>query len=384
MKNSYQLQYPVVVSLVTMLKSFTRSISIVQIPQSVSAESINSTVTSLKNIQNVDRLTSEKSLDVPVLNCLGNPQTVLSIDSPPSVPIYVRRGSLLSIFGENASLVRSSLSLLLPWKSLLYGGINTSYQKLISVSPFSILVSSSKRSWFYKNSPKTFAKLVLDGKSDWAILNKNALHMYAGNSLIVGMYRLPSKISKKLAKRIGPNSTGLVKWNRLGYTLLSGRGQTGLVGSGTIYNINVADGEELLINHQNLLAVTVSGPHDLQNCIVKYSFPVDENAISTQKKDTWSKVVSWFSGVKKSTQNLLVGNQEFVKIIGPRNLLIQSNTDLSYVDTANMKLPSISSMTPIPKKPQDYLSYATVTPEKHVKLESTPDFKETIEKLDKK
>lgn len=349
----------------------------------MATEPINTTVTSLKNIQNVDRLKSEKSLDVPVLTCLGNPQTLLSIDSPPSVPIYVRRGSLLSIFGENASMVRSSLSMLLPWKSLLYGGINFSYQKLISVSPFSILVSSSKKSWFFNHSSKTFAKLVLDGKSDWAILNKNALHMYSGNSLMVGMYRLPSNISKKLAKRIGPHSTGLVKWNRLGYTLLSGRGHTGLVGSGTIYNINVGDGEELLINHGNLVAVTVSGPHDLQNCIVKYSFPVDEPVISTQKKDIWSKVVSWVVGVKKSTQNMLVGNQEFVKVIGPRNLLIQSNSDESHVDTANMKVPSISSMTPIAKKAQDYLSYATVTPEKRVKLESTPDFKQTIEQLDK-
>ena len=82
--------------------------------------------------------------------------------------------------------------------------------------------------------------------------------------------------------------TGLFSWKKLGYTLLSGRGKVGLVGNGSssgygssIYNINLNQNEEILINKNNLLGITVNGPYDLQNCIVKYEFPIINNANPT-------------------------------------------------------------------------------------------------------
>ena len=43
---------------------------------------------------------------------------------------------------------------------------------------------------------KLFVNLVLDGTTDWAILDKSALQVYTGNSLSITMHKLPKFISK--------------------------------------------------------------------------------------------------------------------------------------------------------------------------------------------
>lgn len=365
-----------------MLRSFRRTISILQVPAQTT-QPIPSTTTTPANIQDVENLSEYKSLEVARMKCLGNPQSILSIDSPPSVPVYVRKGSLLSLYGTNSLAVKSNLQFLLPLSRLFYGGYASFYQKLHSTTPFSALISSSTRTLFKKSRNNTFAKLVLDGKNDWAILNKQALQLYTGNSLNINMFKLPAKVSSKLVKRVGEVSTGLPKWNRLGYTLLSGRGQVGLVGNGSIYSINISQDEELLINYQNLLAITVNGPHDLQNCIARHSFPVEQQIEPTPKNNFehyWYKIKSWFSSGKSSTQNFLVGNREFVRIIGPRNLLLES--DQPHLEAPKLQMPSFAY--PVQPKLQDYLSYAEVTPDKKITLRSTPDFKETLAEMDKR
>lgn len=378
-----------------MLRSFRRSISILQVPTGLepihSTTTTSATTTDGSNIQDVETLTEYKSLEVARMKCLGNPQSMLLVDSPPSVPLYIRKGSLLSIFGSNSLSVNSNLQLISPFSRFLYGRFPSVYQKLHSTSPFSVLISSNTASWlsFFTNSKNmTFAKLVLDGKNDWAILNKHALQVYTGNSLNINMYRLPGKISNKLKKLTGdvPTqlSTGLRKWYKLGYTLVSGRGQVGLVGNGNIYNINIAENEQLLINRHNLLAITVNGPHDLQNCISKHSFPVQETIqpiAKTNFQKYWFPLKSLFSTGKLNSQNFLVGNNQFLKIIGPRNLLIQS--DQPHFESKSINLPSFPTNSKVQNKLQDYLSYATVTSDNQVKLRSTPDFQETIN-LEKK
>lgn len=146
--------------------------------------------------------------------------------------------------------------------------------------------------------------LILDGLNDWAILNKDAIQVYTGNSLSISVHSIPRYISKKLAKQLGTATTsgaatsgigglgsvfGLGKgtarietglrslWNR-GYTLLSGRGQVGLVGNGGIYQLDVGEQEEILINKRAILAITVNGPFDLENCVIK-----DTSTVSSQQ-----------------------------------------------------------------------------------------------------
>lgn len=396
----------------------TRFISISQSPPTSTGTAISSTTTSDDNIKDVEMLVSENALETAEFKALGNPQTVLAINSPPSVPVHIRRGSLLSIYGlrGNSSItsVRSTLQILNPVKRLIYGGFASSYQKLISTTQFSILVSSTSRnlSLFKKSDNKSFVNVVVDGTNDWAILNKHALQVYSGNSLTVGMYKLPQKISKKLAKQLKvptSTSTGLFKWTNSGYTLLTGRGQVGLVGNGSIYNVNLSADEELLINRHNLVGITVNGPFDLQNCIVKYSFPISGDEVVEPEKTRLLKDISenssylskvsqywaWFmqyfsvltrftSNSKRSTYNFLVGNQEFIRVVGPRNILLQSNTENTHI--AKPRATPIKPADPsVPaRKASDYLSYVTVQSDKGVVFESTPDFKKSIERIEKK
>lgn len=406
-----------------MLRSFRRSVSITQV-HTPSTPSFNTT-TSQDNIKNVQNLVQHKTLDIPIINCIGSPQSVLSVNSPPSVPLFLRRKSLLSIFGTNSLNVRLTLELIFPFRRLIFGNFTSIYQKLQSTTPFSVLVSASSSNKFNK----TFANLVLDGQNDWAILNKNSLQAYTGNSLNISLHLSPKD--------------SLRKWNLLGYTLLSGRGQAALVGNGTLYNINVPEGEHLLINRKNLLAITVNGPNDLQNCISRHTFPETSIPVENQasdaniqnefiaeiepesqirkywnklfakkqellpevatkqpldltevaKKDSsdviaspnqfknyWNKLALFLSKSKVTTKSFLVGNTQFLKVEGPRNLLIQSDLD-QLVTSVN--LPSIQNKE-IPRQSQDYLSYATIDSSKRVNLRSTPDFKETLDEMDKR
>ncbi|ODV77018.1 uncharacterized protein CANTADRAFT_43262, partial [Suhomyces tanzawaensis NRRL Y-17324] len=382
------------------------------------------------SIKDVEQLISNKALETAEFKPLGNPQSVLSISSPASVPVYVRRGSLLSIYGTGAnssvSSVRSTLEFLSPVRRLLYGGYASAYQKLISTSPFSILVSSSSRTFSLLKSSdnKSFVNLILDGSNDWAILNKSALQVYTGNSLIISLHTLPKVISRKLLKTLGlkgTQNTGLFKWTHSGYTLLSGRGQAGLVGNGSIYNVNLAKNEELLVNKKNLLGVTVNGPFDLSNCVHKYSFPVapvteapvasisitniHNRPVSALAKvklygraigSYLAKIGQFFRLGKGYTYNFLVGNQDFIKVIGPRSLLLQSSTGHQHVGRGR-RPPRSGSGVPattevvvdevevVPERTSaDYLNYVTVQPGKGVVFESTPDFKETVKALEKK
>lgn len=388
---------------------------------------VNNSVSKEENIQLANSLISNKSLESAEFLALGVPPTILSVNSPPSVPVYIRRGSLLSIYGlDNTQTINNQLEVKNPIKHFLYGNYVSSYQKLISTTPFSILVSSISRNFspFSRVNNKSFVSLNLDGANDWAILDNQALHVYTGNSLIVGLYRLPYNISRSLSKKLSlpfKTSTGLSKWTKLGYTLLSGRGQVALVGNGTVYNVNLKESEEILINKNNLLGISVNGPYDLQNCILKYTFPLSKTEAqklennnleqllsikplapnasvkdyyvyySSKLGNIWRKLLNVFHEGQIKSYNFLVGNQEFIKIIGPRSILLQSNSSNDYDLAARRKTgtkinPSGNGLVPsdgntqveLKRTSEDYLNYVTIKDGKS-EFKSTPDFREAIQ-----
>ncbi|ABN68423.1 predicted protein [Scheffersomyces stipitis CBS 6054] len=404
--------------------NFRRSVSISQAPTGIQGD-ISTTTTYEENIKNAENLKAGNVLETAEFKALGTPQSVLSINCPPSVPVYLRRGSLLSIYGLNDSSsiknVRSSINFINPIRRLLFGINTSSYQRLESTTPFSLLISATYRKFsiFKKSDNKSFVTISLDGSTDWSILYRDALQVYTGNSLTVSQYRVPRTISRKLSRTLNIPSnttTGLFKWNKSGFIFLSGRGQVGLVGNGAIYNINLDDKEELLINRDNLLGLTVNGPFDLQNCVVEHNFtthekrsesssvvqkPLGISVILKQQttvrhkfKQIWSLFqyhleasFSFLRGSRNKTNNFLVGNQNFVKIIGPRNLLLQSSSETSHIETPTPKRKNgveVANVTGPKQTSADYLSYVTVTPGQGVKFESTPDFKDTVDKIERK
>ena len=92
--------------------------------------------------------------------------------------------------------------------------------KLISTTPFSLLISSKSRSSGSGSGSgfeKLFVNLVLDGTTDWAILDKSALQVYTGNSLSITMHKLPKFISKKLSRSLKKDKRArltLTNWRR--------------------------------------------------------------------------------------------------------------------------------------------------------------------------
>ncbi|EGV62753.1 hypothetical protein CANTEDRAFT_115492 [Yamadazyma tenuis ATCC 10573] len=297
--------------------------------------------------------------------------SVLSVDLPASVPIYIRRGALISIYGIS-TLSTSSLT-----QSLSSWG----YQRLMSTSKISLLLTSNANNWFKMSNAtnnKSMSILNLDGTTDWALLSSP--HFYIGDSLIMKNFILPYKISKRFSRELKlPTSTrtGLFGWYKWYFQLVSGRGQIGVVGKGSIYNINLVENEEVLVNKDNLLAITVNGPYDLQNCVIKYETPTSEQTqpveptSNTTFNDYFLRVLKFFGLFKAKSTNYLIGNQNFVKVIGPRNILIQS--DINY------KVPEFptddfdKSLKQFNKKASDYLNWVKVGSQ-NSSIKSTKDF----------
>ncbi|KAG7193735.1 Altered inheritance of mitochondria protein 24, mitochondrial [Scheffersomyces spartinae] len=377
------------------------SISLNPFPAS-NIKALDSTSTNDSNIQNVQKLLYETTLDTPQLTTLGTPPSILLVNIPPSVPIYLQKGSLLSVYNckDVEAELKITSELFKPWKSIemLQSPFNI-YSKLISTVPFSVLVSSGSKL-------KSYATVTLDGSTDWAVLKPKAIGAYIGNTLSVSLYRYPRTISKKLASLLSDytikSKTGFSPWK--GYTFLTGRGHVGLCGDGSIYNINVEEGEKILIHQKNLLAITVNGPYDLQNCIVKHSKPVVKTSQHPVPEavevvdQTPVIVVPWYSKVLNSLKTLLnktpkvddflVGKEEFVTVVGPRNILLQSsyNTLLStVVDTTDkLRIPTTQLVQNVKQTSKDVLSYVTISPTKGAVFENTPDFKESVKAIEKK
>ncbi|CAI5758351.1 unnamed protein product [Candida verbasci] len=319
-------------------KIFKRCISI-ETSSQLSKPTTSSTTTDLTNI-NSNELKSYKTLEQPEFELLNN---IIKVNQPPSMPIYIKRNSLISIFGFKSIKSKPSI-----WNFNFY-------QNLISTSPFSILVGCNKS--------QSIMNLTLDGKVDWAILPKKSLQIFTGNSLILNFYKLPKYISKNLSRRLfNQNLKYKTGFGFGSYLFLSGRGQVGLTGIGNIYNINLNEGEELLINKNNVLGITVNGPYDLQNCIVNYKFqgndikvkiierpvlgiPTTQNKIIYSLKLTWFYSQVYFEKIRRLSKGFygicygfFMGETDFVKVIGPRNLLIQSSKDKGFKDTKSFNI----------------------------------------------
>lgn len=391
----------------------TRALTIKQAPHVIdSTSTFNNFVSNKSNLRSVEELPNLKSMGALKMEAIGNPPSAMSIGIPPSLPIYFRRHTLLAIQGDplHISITNATVHFL---KRLLFGNFVSRFQKLVGTEPLSLIVTStpvSRLPSIIKNTTnKSFASLALDGICDWAILKPDALHVYAGPSVNIELYGLPRKISRQLARHLGTTgkeSTGLFRWTRAGYTFVSGRGNIGIAGNGVIYALQIAEGEELSINRENLVGLSVNGPHDLQNCVIKYSHPVSEgvrkNIPASFTPPRVARVSSWHDFVINSKfyywmfrgflDNLrlkapqhLVGNMDFVRVIGPRSILMQSGGSQQSFESS-FKLGSTKGVKPTAQEersPADYLNVVTIDASGKPSIESTADFRDRVAELEK-
>lgn len=349
------------------------------------------------------------------MEVLNLPATVVSVRVPPSYPVHIRRGSLLSLYGHDDALaaVRSSVEALSPLRALLLGARVFQYQKLVATKPFLMLVLSVALSyWVRRDANRSFATLDLDGQTDWAVLPRDALQVYSGPSLSIKVHTLPRYILRRLAQRFQlprTTPTGLFRWTLPGFTLLAGRGKAGLVARGSIYQMQLKDGEQVLLNRNHLVALTTNGSHDLHNAVLRYLLvSAPETAVAaaatsalpqwlplllatawTYAKSGWAAATSLGRSLRQAAYSFLAGSRDYVKVIGPRTLLLQtSHSSRSRHDrTETLRLHLLEAVIATQaatnqRTSADYLNYVTVTPRGAV-FESTPDFRESVDKIRK-
>ncbi|KAL2267992.1 hypothetical protein VTJ83DRAFT_2838 [Remersonia thermophila] len=163
---------------------------------------------------------------------LGSPYSLLSVTLSASQRLYTRRGTLVSVAGqvENA---QSTLSLLSPLRRGPVG-IPFLYQRISSTTPITALIGT-------KSPNTTFSILHLDGTTDWIVAQRNALLAWTGHTL-------------SPTPRFQPGMP-LAYW---GNTHLTGRGLAALAAPGQVYELNLAEGEEIVLHPSHVVAYPVT------------------------------------------------------------------------------------------------------------------------------
>ncbi|KAH3662410.1 hypothetical protein OGAPHI_005662 [Ogataea philodendri] len=304
--------------------------------------------------ENVPDLNSE-SHEIPtevVFETIGQSQSTLSLTVPPSVPIHLKRGSLMSLFTASETksslkdVVQSSLQLQEPFKRLVYGGHASLYQRLVSTVPLALLVSAYNPKSLFRTSQtsKTFCNITLDGTIDWALFKTDSLQAYGGNSLVISSQRLPQTVSRSGIQAFGlPKGSvpGLSKRPFSGFEHVAGRGFVSLVGEGSIFKLNLEEDEEILIRRDNLFAASIKQKQDLQDgyfvlqTLTRHLETGErEIVIDSEGKKTFfvkagDYVLDLLKAFKEKRQSWfenVIGNGSYINVKGPRILLIQANT----------------------------------------------------------
>ncbi|KAI0464681.1 Altered inheritance of mitochondria protein 24, mitochondrial [Komagataella kurtzmanii] len=335
-----------------------RNLSIVQ-ASSVSSEK-------RKDLEQPKLLSSIDDIGVnqaskPVFQVIGSPATVLNVSIPPSYPLYVSKGSIISLNSKDKHSVLDSLvsqtRLINPIKRTLFGLINFRYEKIFSTIPFNALVSSSVSTFSWGSSSKivrqrSFVSLDLDGRLDWAVFPPKAVQAYAGDNLTITNPFLPKS---------------LTKFPRV-YTLISGRGLLSLTGEGQIYKITLGN-ETILIRKENLLAISVNGNSEIPQSLKNVNLNKELKEGSREQISS-RPVLKYFSQAKDvitSSYRYLTGNNQYIKVHGPRTLLLSTNSQLESFHYKNGQgsenyfslAKSIGFANPEPQS-KDYLKVVTI------------------------
>ncbi|AET39679.1 Aim24p Ecym_4657 [Eremothecium cymbalariae DBVPG len=347
---------------------------------------------------------------------LDEPLTLARATVPPSVNLYVRRGCLMSLYNSlGLSSIAMSHQWIQPQKRLLrYGRLNISiYLKLTGADTLNCLVApnftrSNIFSWLGSStSPyRTLCPLTLGGASDWFVFGKDSIVAFESNSslkLQEAPFKLPFRTESVLNHK---------------YQLLQGRGSVLLSGSGSVYKINLKDStEEVIIQSQHLLAISGLNSVDISSSATEYkmteqimkkiSKPKAKASAGSNTKKIKLENIDWYklwiniqyyasvssNFLKSLYTGYLNGPNRYLKVKGPRTLLVQSSPNAylsatpqpalfypkdSKYQTQSEALPSIKT-----SESKNYLSYVSMEKDGKLLFRSTPDFKETVEMIEK-
>lgn len=375
---------------------------------------------------------------------VGKEALMASLPLEPSVPMCIRKGCLVSVMaggahgsGKTASLVIghkwvnfwTNLARFRSWNSSLYHVLTTSGKEnralvapnisrgspwLSALKLVVSILSKNSKGITITDPQRSIYPLELDGTQDWNVWGRDSLIAFEQND---SLDIKPASLSSSLKR------DALFSHSHK-YQVVTGRGSVLLGGYGDIYSIELKNStDDIVINAQNILAVSGKGQTETMNAIENNPFIISHTAASNipeftsnvqelaafedpkqqQTQTIVQKTVKeaaraskavwhWISYVYKKTVIFSNNNGHnitspaFVKIKGPRTIIIQTSHETTQpvsVSTVDILPRTVENAIPevveTPKAKSDsYINYATVQPDGNVTFRSVSNFNETI------
>lgn len=265
---------------------------------------------------------------------LGTPYSLLSVTLSASQKLYTRRGTLVTVAGkvQNVSELtelsstlgfylrltpclqaQSTLSLLSPFRHALLG-MPFLYQRISSTSPITALIAT-------KSPNTTFSILHLDGTTDWRIAQRNALLAWTGHTL---------SITPRVQRGLAPSH-----W---GNHHLTGRGLAALAAPGQIYEVKLADGEELVVHPSHVVAYSVDRnapvPFRFRSSMIRLMVPSVPDSLvpkglskfwkDTKETGAYKFLAKLLFSLRTTARRSIFGDRLFLQFQGPTTILMSS------------------------------------------------------------
>lgn len=289
---------------------------------------------------------------------------------PSAAPMYIARGSLISIQGSSDSNLVDNLKMKMSVQrpvSGVAGWNNILFDKLETTTPVSVILGKNKRN---------LSSLKLDGKFDYCLFNNTQIEGFQGTNLSISCVPQPKYISEALRSRylkkekvLGGlfekkvevldkyTKTGLQPWKL--YSKLSGRGDV-LISTNSnvdLFAIELGPDEEVLIKRENLVAIKLN--NELQDVVVKQGIKSEfskaaqqQHEIAVSKPSQLSSYLQTlktvFANIRGSLIRLVneVSGDGYIKVIGPTQIVLKSGVskdNLAKIKQLN-QTPSIESV----------------------------------------
>lgn len=188
------------------------------------------------------------------------------------------------------------------------------YQRISSTSPITALIAT-------KSPNTTFSILHLDGTTDWQVAQRNALLAWTGHTL---------GITPRIQRGLAP-----AHW---GNHFLTGRGLAALAAPGQIYEVKLADGEELVVHPSHVVAYSVDRnapiPFRFKSSMLRLTVPsVPETLVPKGLSKFWNdtKATAVYKflartlfSLRTTARRSIFGDRLFLQFQGPTTILMSS------------------------------------------------------------
>ncbi|SCU97125.1 LAMI_0F08966g1_1 [Lachancea mirantina] len=340
---------------------------------------------------------------------LGQPPTLASVSVPASVPFYVRRGCLVSI-SDAPDVILSHTWAGPVTKFLRYGSLRPAlYHEIVAPEQFNALVApnvgaawlgASVAAWLGVSATpfRTLCLLDLDGTSDWCVFGRDAVIAYERNTSLEVRDRPLFSLSG-----VGGKHTALPAKHQI----IQGRGNILLSGAGSVYTITLDTAEDdTILRSEHLLGISGTSRAEIASAITTDFSCIEagtsrQTAVSTEVENesefdlkqfvsmTKNGIVATWNYAKRVYSNYINGTTKFLRIKGPRTILVQSSYN-AFLPATPMSRPRIEGTTIPPHEstpkagPDTYLNYVTVSRDGSVEFKSTPNFQRVVHEIEER